>query len=69
MSSQPIPDQVATLEDWARAAARSAPAGDLDALNWHTPDGIVVKPLYTAADLKGLPDTDTLPGFEPYLRG
>ncbi len=69
MSSQPTPDQVATLEDWARAAARSAPAGDLDALNWHTPDGIVVKPLYTAADLKGLPDTDTLPGFEPYLRG
>ena len=69
MSSNPTPEKVATLEDWARAAARSAPAGDLDALNWHTPDGIVVKPLYTAADLKGLPDTDTLPGFEPYLRG
>ncbi len=69
MSSHPTPEPAATLEDWARAAARSAPAGDLDALNWHTPDGIVVKPLYTAADLKGLPDTDTLPGFEPYLRG
>ena len=69
MSSNPTPDKAATLEDWARAAARSAPAGDLDALNWHTPDGIVVKPLYTAADLQGLPDTDTLPGFEPYLRG
>ena len=69
MSSHPLPNQAATLEDWARAAARSAPAGDLDALNWHTPDGIVVKPLYTAADLQGLPDTDTLPGFEPYLRG
>ena len=34
-----------------------------------TPDGITVKPLYTAQDLKGLPHTDTLPGFEPYLRG
>ncbi|TFY98738.1 methylmalonyl-CoA mutase [Ramlibacter rhizophilus] len=57
------------LEDWARAAARSAPGGQLDALNWVTPDGITVKPLYTAADLQGLPHADTLPGFEPYLRG
>ena len=59
----------ATLEAWAKAAAKSAPGGDLDALNWVTPDGIAVKPLYTAADLQGLPHTDTLPGFEPYLRG
>ncbi len=53
----------------ARAAARSAPKGDLGALNWTTPEGIVVKPLYTAADLKGLPATDTLPGLPPYIRG
>ena len=58
-----------TLEAWANAAAKSAPGGDVDALNWHTPDGITVKPLYTAADLEGLQHTDTLPGFEPYLRG
>ena len=57
------------LAAWRAAAARSAPGGDVDALNWHTPDGIAVKPLYTAADLKGLPYTDTLPGFEPFLRG
>ena len=57
-----------TLEAWANAAAKSAPGGDVDALNWHTPDGITVKPLYTAADLEGLQHTDTLPGFEPYLR-
>ena len=48
---------------------RSAPGGDLDAVAWKTPEGIVVKPLYTAADLKGLPHTDTLPGFAPYIRG
>jgi methylmalonyl-CoA mutase len=59
----------ATLEDWARAAAKSAPGGRLDALEWVTPDGITVKPLYTAADLQGLPHADTLPGFEPYIRG
>lgn len=59
----------ATLEDWHKAAAKSAPDGDVAALNWLTPDGISVKPLYTAADTKDLPYTDTLPGFEPFLRG
>jgi methylmalonyl-CoA mutase len=58
-----------TLDDWAKAAAKSAPGGDLKALDWHTPDGIAVKPLYTAEDLKSLAYSDTLPGFEPYLRG
>jgi methylmalonyl-CoA mutase len=59
----------ATLEQWAQAAAKSAPGGRPDALNWVTPEGITVKPLYTAADLAGLPYTDTLPGFEPFVRG
>ncbi|MDE2147400.1 MAG: methylmalonyl-CoA mutase, partial [Burkholderiales bacterium] len=59
----------ATLAEWARAAAKSAPGGDLEALTWRTPEGIAVKPLYTAADLQGLPHTDTLPGFAPFVRG
>ncbi|HWK83898.1 MAG TPA: methylmalonyl-CoA mutase [Caldimonas sp.] len=57
------------LRAWRAAAAKSAPGGDLGALSWKTPEGIVVKPLYTAADLKSLPATDTLPGFPPYVRG
>ncbi len=57
------------LAAWRKAAARSAPGGQLDALNWVTPEGIVVKPLYTAADVQGLPHTDTLPGFAPFVRG
>ncbi|WP_138515923.1 methylmalonyl-CoA mutase [Rhodoferax bucti] len=61
--------QSATLEAWAKAAAKSAPGGNVDALNWITPDGIAVKPLYTAADTADLKHADTLPGFEPYLRG
>ena len=61
--------QSANLSDWTQAAAKSAPGGDVKALDWMTPDGIRVKPLYTAADLNGLQHTDTLPGFEPYLRG
>lgn len=70
MSSTPEPTfKPANLADWTKAAAKSAPGGDLNALSWVTPDGITVKPLYTAADLQGLKYTDTLPGFEPYLRG
>ena len=39
------------------------------ALNWTTPEGLVVKPLYTAADVADLPNANTLPGFEPFIRG
>src|SRR5688572_13985879 len=56
----------ATLEQWRQAAASAAPGGRLDGLNWVTPEGITVKPLYTAADIRELPHTDTLPGFEPF---
>ena len=59
----------AQLEDWMRAAQKSAPGGNVEALNWKTPDGISVKPLYTAADTAALPYANTLPGFEPFLRG
>ena len=61
--------QTANLDAWAKAAAKSAPGGNVDALGWQTPDGITIKPLYTAADTQNLPYTNTLPGFEPYLRG
>ncbi len=61
--------KAASLQDWAKSAAKSAPGGNVDALNWITPDGIAVKPLYTAEDTAHLAYTNTLPGFEPYLRG
>ena len=69
--SDPVhkPATEAELAAWAKAAAKSAPGGDLQALNWQTPEGITVKPLYTAADLAGLPHADTLPGFAPFVRG
>jgi methylmalonyl-CoA mutase len=71
MSHSP-PFAKTSLDQWAQAAAKSAPGGDVSALNWVTPEGITVKPLYTAADLAALPEpalADTLPGFEPYIRG
>ncbi len=67
--SSPAAGGADRLDAWRAAAARSAPGGDLGALDWTTPEGIVVKPLYTAADLAGLPATDTLPGLPPYTRG
>src|SRR5215470_881859 len=45
-----------TLHDWD-ALARKELKGDPASLVWHTPEGIPVKPLYTAA------------GFEPFVRG
>src|SRR5271165_1135431 len=53
---------------WEKAAAKSA-RGDVSSLNWVTPDGITVKPLYTKRDVEDLSYTDTLPGFDPFLRG
>jgi methylmalonyl-CoA mutase len=60
--------QTASLDQWAKAAAKSA-GGDLSRLSWVTPEGITVKPLYTAEDTANLPFANTLPGFEPFLRG
>jgi len=57
------------LSDWEKAAQKSAPKGNTDALGWNTPDGIHVKALYTAADTAHLPYANTLPGFEPFVRG
>ena len=40
-----------------------------EAATWETPEGIPVRPLYTADDLAGLDFLDTWPGLPPYLRG
>jgi len=58
-----------SLAAWTKAASKSAPGGDAAALDWISPEGIRVKPLYTASDLEGLQYTDTLPGFAPFMRG
>ncbi|MCE1242980.1 methylmalonyl-CoA mutase [Oryzomicrobium sp.] len=57
------------LDQWEKAAAKQAPGGDVANLNWVTPEGLTVKPLYTAKDVAGLEYTDTLPGFAPFVRG
>ena len=58
-----------STSDWQKAAEKSLKGKPLSTLNWDTPEGIVVKPLYTAEDTADLPHTNTLPGFAPYIRG
>ena len=58
-----------TLADWESLAAAELKGGDPARLAWETPEGITVKPLYTAADLEALEDQPGLPGFAPYTRG
>lgn len=52
-----------TLDQWATAADKEVKGKDL---TWHTPEGIDVKPLYTAEDVTTDPG---LPGFAPFTRG
>jgi methylmalonyl-CoA mutase len=57
----------ASLADWQKAALKSA--GSPEKLVWNTPEGLEVKALYTGEDVKSLEYADTLPGFQPFLRG
>ncbi|MCR9257931.1 MAG: methylmalonyl-CoA mutase [Alphaproteobacteria bacterium] len=56
-------------EAWAAAAEKELKGKPIDGLTRETPEGLKIKPLYTAADLEGLDHLGTLPGFAPYVRG
>jgi methylmalonyl-CoA mutase len=58
-----------TLDDWQALASRELKGRDLETLQRDTPEGITIKPLYTAADLEGLEQVNTLPGLAPFTRG
>ncbi len=60
---QPEPAAHPSLATWEAAAAKEVKGRDL---TWHTPEGIAVKPLYTAEDVR---DDPGLPGFAPFTRG
>ncbi len=57
------------IQKWIDLAAKELRKKPLASLNWQTPEGIPVKPLYTAEDLEGMEHLNTLPGFMPYVRG
>jgi methylmalonyl-CoA mutase len=56
-------------KDWEALAAKELKGADPATLTWTTPEGIAVRPLYTAADLEGLEVTGGLPGLPPFTRG
>jgi methylmalonyl-CoA mutase len=53
-----------TRDNWEKLASKEVKGADL---TWATPEGIAVKPLYTAEDVEGL--DPGLPGFAPFTRG
>jgi methylmalonyl-CoA mutase len=58
-----------TLADWEELAAKELRDKPVSSLDWTTAEGIVVKPIYTAADLEKLETVGSLPGFPPFMRG
>ena len=58
-----------TIADWRRAADKERRGSSPDSLIWKTPEGIPVKPLYTAEDLETIEHLNGLPGFAPFVRG
>jgi methylmalonyl-CoA mutase len=70
-----LPD-FSTIDFDAPAEGSSSPLADWKALVgaradqfWKTPEGIEVKPVYTAADLDPVTHLETMPGVPPFLRG
>ncbi len=60
---------MADSERWRELAEKELRGRDPESLVWKTPEGIDLKPLYTAQDLENLEYTDTTPGLFPFLRG
>ena len=57
------------LSKWRALAAKELKGADPDSLTWNTLEGIAVKPLYTQADVAGLPQMGEVPGVAPFTRG
>ncbi|MGB0412191.1 MAG: methylmalonyl-CoA mutase [Pikeienuella sp.] len=56
-------------DEWKALAEKELRGKPLDALNWDTPEGIAVKPVYDADDLADVEHTGGMPGVAPFTRG
>ena len=65
MTGDPKP----SLQAWEALVEKETRGRSPADLVWRTPEGIDVKPLYTAADLEGMEHLDSMPGFSPFVRG
>ena len=66
MSDKTVPGK--TIADWQALASQELKRPP-DDLVWQTPEGIAVKPVYTADDLAAVDHLGSLPGFAPFTRG
>ena len=57
------------IKEWEELATKELRGKPLESLNRMTPEGIPIKPLYTAEDLEQMEHLNSLPGFAPYVRG
>ena len=69
MSTQDYRPAIAGLADWDKAVRKQTGGNAPDSLDTITPEGIRLKALYTAEDAANLPFANTMPGFEPFVRG
>lgn len=71
MSSKEFNPASKTVDQWEELANKQLTRAKktLDDLVTPTPEGIDLQPLYTAQDLESLPFTNTMPGFDPFIRG
>ena len=58
-----------SLIEWRALASKELRDRSLDELDWHTLEGLKIKPLYTKEDIDHLDHLDNLPGMEPFTRG
>ena len=58
-----------SLTEWRALASKELRDRSLDELDWHTLEGLTIKPLYTKEDIDQLDHLDNLPGMEPFTRG
>ncbi|CAM4433931.1 methylmalonyl-CoA mutase [Deinococcus marmoris] len=65
MSDQHTPK----LDAWKALARKDLKGAEPETLNRTTPEGLILKALYTRADLPEDGGADTLPGLSPYTRG
>ncbi|MDQ7826271.1 MAG: methylmalonyl-CoA mutase [Candidatus Eremiobacteraeota bacterium] len=57
------------LADWVNAATKQMKGEPLEKLQWSSPEGIQIRPLYTAEDLEKIEHINTMPGLPPFIRG
>ncbi len=56
-------------KQWEELASKELKGKPVESLEWKSPEGITIRPLYTAEDTEGIGFVNSLPGVSPYVRG